>query len=134
MSEDVAMEYSSLKRSSKSTGTALATTTNTRLNSLKAAKNRESKLQESLDSAKDSHIDELSKGYAEIAQLKEHLKLKDDTIAVLNDDAVRLRETIQVRMFIPSTLLSIEELLLSFLEDFHPTLICREAWSSQGMG
>ena len=90
IAEDMAVEYSSLKRSAKAKEVELTKAANSRLSSLKQSRERESALRESLDSAKETYSDELATAHATVDR-------QAGIICVLKDELDHAKKEIHVR-------------------------------------
>lgn len=86
LAEGVALEFSSLKRSSKAEAKSLKKSAESRLVKLQQSKQRESVLRESLDSVRETFEDKLAEAQEEIAQLKQQLGDKADVISGLESE------------------------------------------------
>lgn len=86
LAEGVALEFSTLKRSSKAEAKSLKKSAESRLVKLQQSKQRESVLRESLDSVRETFEDKLAEAQEEIAQLKQQLGDKADVISGLESE------------------------------------------------
>ena len=96
LAEGVALEYSTLKRSSKAEAESLKKSADSRLLNLQKSKQRESALRESLDSVKETFEDKLFKAQEMIAQLKQELGDKADVILGLEAELANAQKEVTV--------------------------------------
>ena len=96
LATDVAIEYSSLKRTAKAEVDSAKKTADSRLFNLKKSKDRESGLRESLDSLKEDYNDRLEKAQAENDALKLQIKHNDNVVHELEMELIEAREKIDV--------------------------------------
>jgi hypothetical protein len=115
MAEDVAVDYSSLARSSKAEPASLKKSTDNWLAALKQEKERESVLRENLDTVNETYKYEIGNAQEEIVSLKIILCEKSDCITELENELAQARIDIEVSAIVFTFMTSLQSMKSHFI-------------------